>query len=576
MFSEKWETSKREYGIIEERHVPIPMSDKTKIDADIFRPNSKGKFPALLGVHCYSNPLQSAPIMPGGINIHNACIEAGDYNFYVRRGYIQIIANVRGTGKSEGKYLNYGFREVQDTYEIIEWIANQSWCDGKVGMLGVSYFSVAQQQVAAMKPPHLKAIFALYGWTDSYRDKSYHGGILAHGFMRDWSNQIDNIRCESWFREKWGDNKYKDGILKLLEDDEIRAVPYLLTALKNPEQGGNPLTLDFLLNYLDGEYHQERSVQYKNNIEVPAYLGACWGAYRAHLPGAFRSWGNWKGPKKMIIGPPIYLDRPLYQYQYESLRWFDHWLKGIENGVMEDPPIRLFVTGTGEWKATTQWPLPGTKWTPFYLHSNGLLSEHEFWPNEGSSTFEDSYFHRDDLTFISPEMVENTEVIGPIVLNLYASTTDTEVLWFISLLDIDPDGKETMLTRGWLRGSQRQVDPARSKRWQPFHPHTNRQPLTPGEIYEFNIEVRPYGILYKMGHRIGVRIKCVDDEPPANHLHSVASGHLWRQATSRVTVYHNADYPSHLLLPITRGNLIETYMSGGKLTPPADVHYRKF
>ena len=277
----------------------------------------------------------------------------------------------------------------------------------------------------------------------------------------------------------------------------------------------------------------------------------------------------------MTIGPPIYLDRPLYQYQYESLRWFDHWLKGVHTGIMEEPPIKLFVTGTGEWKAATEWPLPETRWTPFYLHSYNLLSEHEFWPNEGSTTFEDSQFNRDSLTFLSPPLVENTEVIGPIVLNLYASSTDTEVLWFVSLLDIDLEGNETLLTRGWLRGSQRQVDKKRSRPWQPFHPHTRREPLVPGEVYEFNIEVRPYGILFQAGHRIGLRIKCIDDEKPANFLQAIATGHLWRQASSRVTVYHNAEHPSHLLLPITKGNIIETYMSGGEM-PSEYFPYRRF
>jgi hypothetical protein len=277
----------------------------------------------------------------------------------------------------------------------------------------------------------------------------------------------------------------------------------------------------------------------------------------------------------MTIGPPLYLDRPLYQYAYESLRWFDYWLKGMETGIMGGPPIKLFIVGTGDWKTTTEWPLPETTWTPFYLHASGLLSEHEFWPNEGYTTFEDSYFNRGNLTFLSPPLVENTEVIGPMVLNLYASTTDTEVLWFITFLDIDTEGKETMLTRGWLRGSQRKIDPERSKPWQPYHLHTKREPLTPNEIYEFNIEIRPYGILFKPGHRIGLRIKCVDDESPNHLLEKIAMGHIWRQASSRVTVYHNSDSPSHLLLPITKGNVIETYMCGGKLEPDL-IPYRKY
>jgi len=154
MFTKKWETSRRRYGIIEDRNVSIPVSDGIKIDTDIFRPESKGRFPAILGVHQYNKKLQSAPIMPAGINMATGGIEAGDYNFYVRRGYAQIIANMRGTGRSGGEYLNYGPREVQDTCEIIEWIADQPWCDGNIGMFGVSAFAIAQQQVAALRPPH--------------------------------------------------------------------------------------------------------------------------------------------------------------------------------------------------------------------------------------------------------------------------------------------------------------------------------------------------------------------------------------------------------------------------------------
>ena len=565
MFTKRWETSRRQYGIIEERDSTIPLSDGIKIDADVFRPNGGGKFPAILGVHGYNKAIQTEPRMPEAINMDNALIEAGDYNFYVRRGYAHVIANVRGTGRSEGMYLNYGPREVQDTYEVIEWVASQPWCDGNVGMFGVSYFSIVQQQVAALKPPSLKAIFAPFGYTDFYRDKFYHGGILAHNFLVGWSKQLDRVRCKSWSREKWGDEKYREAIKQKLQDEEIRAVPSLVEALKNPDQGANPLIVDILLNPLDGEYYRERNVDYSKKMEVPAYLGACWGSYRAHLPGAFRSWENWKGPKKMIIGPPIYLDRPVYQYQDESLRWFDYWMKGIDNGAMEEPPIRLFVTGTGEWKTANEWPLPETRWITFYLHSNGLLSEHEFWPNDESSTFEDSPDKRGGLVFVSPPLVENTEVIGPIVLNLYGSTTDKDVLWFVSLLDIDPEGHESLLTRGWLRGSHRQLDPNRSKPWQPFHSHQEGEALFPGEIYEFNIELRPYGMLFKTGHRIGIRIKCADDEKPPHALHSFSMGHLWGQTPSRVTVYHNTDYPSHLVLPITKGNIIGTYMSGGKL-----------
>ncbi len=329
------------------------------------------------------------------------------------------------------------------------------------------------------------------------------------------------------------------------------------------------------MNRFDGEYYHLRNVDYSRDIRVPSYLGADWAHYSLHISGAARAWENLRAKKMMTIGPPIYLDRPFYQYQYESLRWFDYWLKGSENGILDDPPIKLFIVGADGWKLTSDWPLPETKWTPFYLHANGLLSEHEFWPNEGATTFEDSYYNRDSVTFRTPSLVEDTEVVGPIVLNLYASTTDHEVLWFVSLLDIDPNGNETLLTRGWLRGSQRQLDPQKSRPWQPYHCHTQRELLTPNRIYEFSIEIRPYGILFRPGHRIGIRLKCVDDEKPLDALQGQATGHLWRQSTSRVTVYHNSECPSHLLLPITKGNVLGTFISGGKI--PSELNpYRKY
>ena len=575
MFGTKWETSKRQYGIRKEKNVSIPMSDGITIAADVFRPDATGKFPAILGVQPYERKLQSDPMMPQGLNMANGGIEAGDYNFYVRRGYAHVITSNRGTGQSGGVYDHYGPREVQDTAEVIQWIAAQPWCDGKVGMFGVSAFAVSQQQVAAIKPPHLKALFTPFGYTDFYRDKSYHGGILSHAFLRGWATTLDNLRCESWCLKKWGERKYGEAIREALQDEEMRAIPYLVEALKHPQEGANPLIVDILLNRFDTEYFRERSVDYSKGAEVPAYLGGDWGMYGLHLPGASRSWRYWKGPKKLIIGPPIYLDRPVYQYAYESLRWFDHWLKGIENGIMNEPPVRLYIMDTGEWKTSEEWPLPETRWTPFYLHERGLLSEHEFWPNEGHTTFEDSFMNRDGVTFTTPVLIENTEIIGPMVLNLYASSTEEEILWFISIFDIDPAGTEKLLTRGWLRGSQRELDLQRSLSWLPCHSHTRREPLVPEKIYEFNIEIRPLAKLFPMGHHIGLRVKCVDNEKPTCFPDAAGTGHLWRQSGSRVTIYHDSDHPSRLLLPVTRGNVIGTYMSGGK-TSTEFFPYRKY
>jgi uncharacterized protein len=326
------------------------------------------------------------------------------------------------------------------------------------------------------------------------------------------------------------------------------------------------LILDFVINQLDGPYYRERSVDFRSDKpSVPAFLGGCWGIYGLHLPGAFRAFDGWHGPKKLMIGPPIYLDRPFYQYQYESLRWFDHWLKDNDTGMMDEEPVRVFIVNTGTWKTSSSWPLPETRWTPFYLHRDGLLSEHEFWADEAPTSFVDSPHERGTASFTTPPMVETTEICGPIVLTLYASTTVNEVLWFVSLLEIDRDGSERLLTRGWLRGSQRRLDPELSKPWQPYHTHDRREPLTPGEIYKFDIEVRPYGIRLDPGKRLKLRIRTCDDERPENDLQAIGLGHLNGATTGVITIHHDTEHPSCLLLPVTAGNLVGTFMSGGAL-----------
>ena len=570
MFSTDWQTSPRKYNGVIERGVRIPVGGGITLDSDVFRPDEGGRFPAILGMHPYNNADQSMEIMPVAFAGERGSIEAGDFNFYVRRGYAFIIANIRGTQGSDGYFgnLNPDRQTIQDICEAIEWISRQPWCDGNVGMFGVSYFAVVQKRVAALRPPHLKTIFAPYGWSDSYRDLYYRGGIMDHGFLNYWLRRYGpDFRVKNRLRESWGDRKYEEAVARALKDPDITAFPGFKQALLSPDQGCHPLLCEIILNPLLNEYYQEQAVDFSADLTLPAYFGGDWKGYAFHLSGDVRAFEKWKGPRKLTIGPGIYLDRPLYQYAYESLRWFDHWLKGMDTGIMDEDPVQLFIHNTGEWKSARTWPVPGTQWTSFYLHSGGLLSEHEFWPNEGFSTFEDSSYHRGDLEFKTPAMVESTEICGPIVLNLYGSTTDTDVLWFASLWDVKADGVEELLTRGWLRGSQRKVDLEASRPWQPVHLHTRRELLEPNRIYEFNIEIRPYGILLPPGHRLKLKIKGADDEVPKTFIESIGGGQIWRQRASNVTVHHNAQYPSHLLLPITRGNRLGTFISGGKLEP---------
>jgi predicted acyl esterase len=574
MFGLKWKASERKYGVLEQRDVKIGLSDGVKLSCDIWRPDGKEKFPAVLGFHCYHSAGQTGPIKPAAISTAqwrhpgqertNASLESGDPIFFARRGYAHVVCNARGTGKSEGTWDLSGPKEIKDVYEVIEWMAAQPWCDGNVAMFGVSYFAWTQFLVAALNPPHLKAIFCPWGSTDFYRDIFYRGGLLAHKWPVGWSQTsliYANSRPANVSKQELGEQGYKNAIAKALEEDDIKAVPELVAILKNPEAGPNPFVVDLLLHPLYDKFWQDRTANYEK-IKIPAYIGGCWGTYGIHLPAAFRSWERLNVPKKMIIGPPIYLDRPLYQLQHEAVRWFDQWMKGVNTGIMDEPPVRVFIMGTNEWKEGSDWPFPETKFTPFYLHENGLLSEHEHWSYEGSDSFEESPWMRGSLMYATPPLVENTEIVGPIALKLFAATTDTDVHWIITLYEIDPHGNQRQLTKGWLRGSHRELDLKRSKPWEPIHTHTKSEPLTPGKIYEFDIKLVPTGNLFKAGTRIGLKISCVDDEPKGP-LELIGTGSIRRTSVARITVFHNEEYPSYLLLPITKGNVLNTYFSGG-------------
>lgn len=574
MFGTSWKASARRYGVVAERDVRVPLPDGVELSCDLWRPDSGEPCPAILSFHPYHQAAQTGPIKPTAISTAqwrnpgqertNASLESGEPTFFARRGYAHLVCNARGTGKSGGRWHFSGLQEVRDVYDTIEWAAAQTWCDGNVVMFGVSYFAWIQLLAATLKPPHLKTIFCPWGSTDFYRDIFYRGGIFAYKWPLGWSQTsltYARSRPINYSKEKLGAEGYRDAVAALLESDDVRAAPELVQVLENPEKGVNPFVVDLVLHPYYDEFWEERTVDY-SKIEVPAYIGGDWGSYGIHLPAAFRSWEKLDVPKRMIIGPPIYLDRPLYQLQHEAVRWFDHWVRGSDTGIMNEPPVRVFVMNTNQWKEADDWPLPETKFTPFYLHEEGLLSEREHWPYEGSDSFEDSPWMRGSLQYATPPLVEDNEVIGPIMLKLYAATTETDVNWIISLLDIDREGNERLLTKGWLKGSHRELDLEQSKPWEPIHMHRRSEPLTPGEVYEFDIKLVPTANLFKAGSRIGLRIRCVDDEP-TNPLELIATGSLPRAAVSRVTVFHDADRPSYLLLPITKGNVMNTYFSGG-------------
>lgn len=574
MFSTSWQTSKREFRARRDRDLKIPVTAGFELNCDVVRPDAPGKFPVLLSLSPYSIDDQMAPLVPTPMRYHNAHMEAGDPYFYARRGYAHVVGTLRGTGKSGGRFDHMGPDTIRDVYDAIAWAAQAPWSSGKVGMLGMSYFGMIQPLVAALKPPALKALFCPFSVTDQYRDTYYKGGIFSYAFIKGWSVALRKARIRATYVESVGRERFLALVEEAKRDPELSAVPEVMEILNGIDDPVNGFLAELVVNRFMGEHYLARNVDYSQQLDIPGYFGACWGIYGLHLPGAFRSFEHWAGPRRLTIGPPAYLDRPIVQYQYESLRWFDHWLKGIDTGMLQEPPVRLFVERTGEWKAAHEWPLKDTRWTAFYLHHNGMLYERDVWPQEPPSAFTDSPFERGGAIFTTPPFREATELCGPIVLNLFGSTSGTEVLWYVSVLEVEA-GQERLLTRGWLRGSQRELDAALSMPWQPVQAHQSRQPLEPDRIYEFNIEVRPYAILMRPGTQLRLRVRCTDKgDEVADILHNHAVGLLANPQSTQVRIHHDEDHPSHLLLPVTRGNLIGTFASGGNLEPLSNAFLR--
>jgi predicted acyl esterase len=566
IFGDK-QLSRREHEIIAHRDIFVPVRDGVKICVDVFRPDGRGKYPALVAMSPFNKDIQSDRIWPAASRsrrirgVADASVEAGPIDFFVRRGYVYVIGAVRGTGKSGGAYNHLGSKEAADACDVVEWAAKQPWCNGNVGMAGIGYFATHHAQAALMEPPHLKCIAPVSAFWDMYNYYWYPGGFLANGFLR-WLISLANFDVhtdEKVTLKELGPKGYKEAIARALADKDIAAEPQLVDALQNPDLPTNGSVVDILLHPNWGPYWEDRAIMDYGKIKVPAYIVAA-----AHRPAAFYYWREMKMPKKLLNCPPAYTDRPFYQFSWELLRWYDCWLKGFDTGIMDEPNVRLFIKGANEWLNADDFPIPGTRFIPFNLHENHSLCEIEPWPEGDTASYDDAPGNRGSLKYSSAPMVENTEIAGDIRLNLFASCRGTDMNFVISLYDADAEGNETFLTEGWLKASHRELDEKKTKPWVAFYTHTSPQPLVPGQVYPLAINLNPTAALLKAGHRLVLKISSTDDAP--EDLTKVKMNHLSSQTPSTITVYHNARYPSHLLLPITRGNIIGTYVSGGDIS----------
>lgn len=546
------------------KNVYVPMRDGVHLTVDIYRPDAEGKFPALLAMSPYGKEIQSLPIPPQPREtspLWDGCIEAGDTEYIVAHGYVHVIADVRGTGYSEGEYVGlFSKQEAVDGYDLVEWIAQQPWCDGNVGMIGISYFAMIQIFIAAEQPPHLKAIFPFDpAWMDTYR-RIYTGGILStflYGLWdgRDGDSGFAPRNVVSAMMKTLPKPEVDRLFEEALSNPDIRCYSNFYHLLKYPQK--NPIFVDFLLNPNDGPFYWERSPHTKfDRVKIPVYTGHVMSAHPAGVDGAISAYLEIDAPKKILLPPPVPLERPYHQYHDELIRWYDYWFKGIDNGIMNEPPIKLFVTVANEWRYEHEWPLARTKWTKLYLRPWGRLS-----PEPETKSDEPSYFvqqplyisgKKEPVKYLSPPLPEDTEITGPLALYLYASIDQDDTNWILELNDVDEYGNKLLrpVSRGYLKASHRALDESKSKPWRPEHLHTNPEPVVPGEIYEYAIDLVPCAHLFKAGHRMELEIASMDSPWDSVLARSAGEYHICSSKTTLHKIYHDKGHPAHLLLAV--------------------------
>lgn len=571
-------------GMKRDRDVAVPMRDGVKLSVDIYRPEAEGRFPALLAFAVYNKDFQGPdmaerlPPQPAWSTLWAGPLEAGDTHFFVSRGYIHVIGGPRGIGKSEGG----GSREW-DCYDLIEWIARQPWCDGNVGMVGISGFGAEQFAVARQQPPSLKAIFPFdprgaYGHMGGFRQE-YPGGVV-HTFryllghfsaMHQNRGQPGALPPE---KDRWWQ--------AAMENADYRMYPHIFNVVAQKGQHMPPY-FDVLINPYDTEESVKASEESFQRIKIPAHTGSGWYAYtyKTHLNGAETYYDRIAAPKKLTFLGPAHLERPFHTMHGEILRWYDHWLKGIDTGVMSEPPVRYWVMGENRWRTDETWPPKNVQWTKFYLNSWERLTTEPFVPASADRFQKPDAFVQmpptqtttlQRLRYMTDPLPEDVLIAGPSVLKLYASIDQPDTNWIAVLKDVGPDVsvmtvregeravpadlKERELTRGWLKASHRAVDPKRSEPGRPWHPLTReaQQKIGPGEVLDYEIEILATANLFRKGHRICVDVMSAD--MPTGVAGATNAEYIPYHICSAETVvhkiYHDPDRPSHLLLPVVR------------------------
>ena len=505
--------------------VPIRMDDGVVLRADVFRPVAEGKYPALVSYGPYGKGLafqdgyktaweimaRDNPDAVAGTSNKYQNWEVVDPEKWVPDGYVCVRVDSRGAGRSPGHLNHNNARENRDFHDCIEWTAEQPWCSGKVGLNGISYYASSQWRAAALQPPHLAAICVWEGWVDYYRDSVRHGGI-ACTFRKHWQDM--QVKTVQHGRGEHGPKSRVTG--ELVCGPETMPESELIRNRTDMWEG--------VLRYpLMEKYYQERTADL-SKVTVPLLSAANWGGQGLHPRGNFEGYMRVASKQKWLEThggshwAPFYTD---YGVKLQK-RFFDYFLKGKNNGWDRQPRVTLQVRHPGEkfvQRHEKAWPLARTKWTRFYLDPAARSLERKPPRSAGTITYDGL---GDGVTFSSAPLDKATEITGPSALKLWVSSATADADIFAVLRVFDPKGKEvvfqgaldphTPIAQGWLRASNRKLDPKLSRPYRPYHTHDRKQPLKPGQAVELDVEIWPNCIVVPKGYRVALTIRGKDYE----------------------------------------------------------------
>jgi predicted acyl esterase len=549
--------SEPQYHTRRDDNVAIAMRDGTTLMADVHRPDTNGRFPALLAASPYPRQIQDLGA-PAGF------IEAGATEFWVPRGYVHVIANLRGTGGSGGTFGFFDAQERRDMHDLVEWVAAQPWCDGNVGMLGISYFAMTQLEAAVERPPHLKAIFPVAVTADLYEGAVHHG-LLSSSFITPFLSMV-GLTAER------GDKFWRSAPFALARralntprvhhkfgtmngEAAVTMMRQLLKLPHNPHPWDD-VWLDVAVKHpVRDEWWDERNMlPLLKNVDIPVYLGCDWENVPLHLPSTFTAWEALAHNPNVRMGMlgRYGLTWPWESLHFEALAWYDHWLKDRDTGILDGPAIRYFLPGADEWRTSESWPPPGAH-RELALRADGVLADDEGAPCSREYMVLGSGLNRarpsavdppSMLTWTSAPLDEDVDVVGDIELRLVAAATAIDTAWMVTLQHVAPGGTVSEVTAGWLRASLREVDEAASRPGAPVLPCRTAQAVPIGNDVVYRIPLVPNARRFKSGDRVQLTLTSDDQDPSTPAIMN------FRHASVGTSSLNTIRSSSRLLLPV--------------------------